>query len=707
MSCSVPSIVYGVTRFSYTSDSFVALPTECLGQNYVVASMDDMSALYGGYTLPSETSVVGVYDSTLVTVTIGGPTITKTAGGLLSGDKTTFMINRGDVWLMGNAATAPGSDLTGTHIVADKPVAVFSGNQCANVPINIRWCDFIDEQEVPVESWGYHYPIPRYATRTGGFYERVFAGKPSTMLNRNGQYWKTLSTVGGKENEGWSYERVSPNNSLVSISSENPIRCVVYNPGQEDDNISTDPFQMNVIPWEQFIDSCIFCTPGTKGGIAFTRNYMGVIFPVDGNGEVPSNLEFARAIGDSLVWAPLRTVFGPTVATKDIYNDTMPNGKVYAYKEYSLPGDNVYAVRCPDPIMIYSYGGSDYDSYGHPAGSLALSLNSKTDNKSPGIELKSSGGTISGTAHDFPDDPAVRSNLSKVVLMPSSTNCRLIAPRTVDNGTSTVNFNVEIVDKNKDAKAVISVSDKAGNGSSYTYTYVGGSYLAPRISSSTGSSICLGTLASLSCSGDFASYLWSTGETASSIEVLPNTVGSYKYWVMATNSSGSQLMSDTFELNVLALPAKPSVTQNGNVLHASEATSYQWYLNGTAISGATNAEVVLDADGQYTVRVSNENGCSITSDPVNFVNTVQDESERNGISLLPNPVKGNSMLRYTLRQPTSIQIFDARGLKLRSYSGTDIPQGQMELSLGSLNAGVYTLQLHDAMGVHTVTFVRE
>ena len=48
-------------------------------------------------------------------------------------------------------------------------------------------------------------------------------------------------------------------------------------------------------------------------------------------------------------------------------------------------------------------------------------------------------------------------------------------------------------------------------------------------------------------------------------------------------------------------------------MSANLGDTYQWYLNGTAISGATNQTYVASQTGNYTVAVTNAGGCSGTS----------------------------------------------------------------------------------------------
>ena len=48
-------------------------------------------------------------------------------------------------------------DPTGTRVSSTNSVAVFSGNECANVPANVTYCDHVEEQMIPVASWDTEY----------------------------------------------------------------------------------------------------------------------------------------------------------------------------------------------------------------------------------------------------------------------------------------------------------------------------------------------------------------------------------------------------------------------------------------------------------------------------------------------------------------------------------------------------------------------
>jgi len=65
-------------------------------------------------------------------------------------------------------------------------------------------------------------------------------------------------------------------------------------------------------------------------------------------------------------------------------------------------------------------------------------------------------------------------------------------------------------------------------------------------------------------------------------------------------------------ISVIDLPSA-QITENGAILTASEAESYQWLLNGEEIENATEQTYLPTEDGAYSVIVTNEGNCSSTS----------------------------------------------------------------------------------------------
>ena len=85
-------------------------------------------------------------------------------------------------------------------------------------------------------------------------------------------------------------------------------------------------------------------------------------------------------------------------------------------------------------------------------------------------------------------------------------------------------------------------------------------------------------------------------------------------------------------------------------------TSHQWKLNGSEIAGASNATYTASAAGNYTVVVTNSNGCSVTSESVNV--TV------NAPSTAPSAITSSNA---TATSPSSMFMLSVNGGSL----GTD------------------------------------
>jgi hypothetical protein len=90
--------------------------------------------------------------------------------------------------------------------------------------------------------------------------------------------------------------------------------------------------------------------------------------------------------------------------------------------------------------------------------------------------------------------------------------------------------------------------------------------------------------------------------------------GIYPIGLIVTGAAGS----DTLVRSILVLPrpAIPTVTRCGGLLRSSPAGHYQWNREGVPIPGAEGRELQVSAAGDYTVTVTNEEGCSATSAPI-------------------------------------------------------------------------------------------
>lgn len=136
---------------------------------------------------------------------------------------------------------------------------------------------------------------------------------------------------------------------------------------------------------------------------------------------------------------------------------------------------------------------------------------------------------------------------------------------------------------------------------------------------------------------DGDSYVWSTGSLSSSITV--NSSDNYSVTVFNSSANCSVLLEQDIVVN--ANP-NPIINFDGLNLSTSSFTSYQWYFNGTPISGATSQSLNAYSfgNGQYTVTVTNSNGCEGTSSVYNLSNLGLNENELFEVKCYPNPTNG-------------------------------------------------------------------
>ena len=150
------------------------------------------------------------------------------------------------------------------------------------------------------------------------------------------------------------------------------------------------------------------------------------------------------------------------------------------------------------------------------------------------------------------------------------------------------------------------------NSESVTITVMG----RPYISISGRSSICAGEMDTL-VAGGASQYIWSTGESSSSIHVMPTTTTTYS--VTGTGYNGcTATVSKVVNIN-----EKPNIQINGvttlcdgesATLTAIGGVSYLW------ANGSTSSQIEVTQSGNYTVVGTSAAGCSNNASLVVTVN---------------------------------------------------------------------------------------
>lgn len=245
VSASAPVSGYLLNRRTQSTDMTFLIDGDRLGTDYVAAG-------YGNNVAEDQLSVQATVDDTLITfVRPGGATsqINLDAG-------QTFLIT-----------AALGVDLAGTRVTGSAPIAVFSGNVCANVPSGIGFCDHLVEQLPSIDQLSSTYYLaqtPR--TGTQGNIARVIATADDTEVRINGAL---VATIGN----GQFYEgRVVGGQEIVASK---PVLVTQYLIGQGQANANTDP-AMTIVPGaDQWLSSYVFASP--SGEADFPTDFISII----------------------------------------------------------------------------------------------------------------------------------------------------------------------------------------------------------------------------------------------------------------------------------------------------------------------------------------------------------------------------------------------------------------------------------------------
>jgi hypothetical protein len=132
---------------------------------------------------------------------------------------------------------------------------------------------------------------------------------------------------------------------------------------------------------------------------------------------------------------------------------------------------------------------------------------------------------------------------------------------------------------------------------------------------SGGTSFCTGDTIVLT-SSSLTGNLWSTGETTQSIVV--SVAGTYS--VSVTNPTGCSASSVDFVVVENALPVTPVISGVSSFCPGSSTTLTSSSATGNLWStGETTQSITVSVAGAYTVTVSNDSGCSATSDAFNVI----------------------------------------------------------------------------------------
>ena len=217
--------------------------------------------------------------------------------------------------------------------------------------------------------------------------------------------------------------------------------------------------------------------------------------------------------------------------------------------------------------------------------------------------------------------------------------------------------------------------------------------------------ICPGTCTEfINLSSGADSYLWSFSGANPSVsnDMNPTNIcyqnpGTYDVTLIATSTISG--LSDTLTLNnyitVYPYPAPQGITQSGDTLFAIPgAVSYEWYLDGNVIPGATEYFYVAQISGNYNVVATDVNDCEVEAaifDVIAGISQLAIGDEQ--LAVFPNPVS-QTLFIYIKIPAKEISIYNILGEKIINIPPNLFAIQNGEIDCSQLKPGMYLLQIN-------------
>ena len=364
-------VVFGHHEEEASNDVYLGLPIISLpagrSYEYIAASIEgDAGTLREAKD--SVALIIGIENDTEIilepSVLIRHPFAPAATGGqFIPGVPTSFRtvtIQRFQTFYL----QVRGGDISGTRIIANKPISVFSGHECANVPLASEPCDILIEQLQPIDTWGTEAVTVPLRTRSGDLL-KVFASQDSTTVNiaytdiNSGTVTTdsfTLNRNGFRE-LGSSRMATGAISGFALMQSNNPIAVFQFSRSYTtDNNIVSDPFMLTLPSCEQYRDSYAVASapfnPAVIGNVearvAYV-NYTNIVVPAEYFNASLININNSPA--NASEFKPIRRA----------------DNSIWGYGAQLLLDEGAQVIRHEDPdaaLSVTIYGFSNQQSWG-------------------------------------------------------------------------------------------------------------------------------------------------------------------------------------------------------------------------------------------------------------------------------------------------------------------------------------------------------
>lgn len=331
--------LFAVNDETSSSDATNVIQKNALGTHYTIATYPS-TIFNGSQALNSAFLIEATEDNTQVRIT---PTST-TFKGAPAGTPFTITLDKGQTYYV---LPTSGGDLSGTDVTVTngcKPIAVFSGNEIAFIPVNSGYGDHLVEQLFPVNTLGMQFVTVEIRGRNTSKV-KVYASYDNTVVTVDGKIAKALHT-------GESYE-FETNNMPSFIATSKPAQVMQFAVGHDYDiqygppNVG-DPTMFTIRPVEQVIQNAVFLSAAIG---VITYHHASV------------TLKTADAANTYLDGVNIGSLFTP-----------VPGNVLFSTAALNLAAGK-HQITNAGGFLAYSYGFGNYQGYGYSVGSGGNKIN--------------------------------------------------------------------------------------------------------------------------------------------------------------------------------------------------------------------------------------------------------------------------------------------------------------------------------------------
>lgn len=547
--------VYIHQYFNRRSEASLVLPTPVLGTEYYVLGY---SGRVDEENYPSTFAVVATEDETLVEI---NDLAADTEGGRSAQSSIQVMLNRGQVYQV--RAVNGALDLTGTRVTSSLPVALYSGAAWSGVPTDGCFAyDNLLEINYPVSQWGLNYlGVPTF-NNTSNLY-RIIASEDDTRIVLSGSATTSFQLDAGEFRD---FEV----NDALGIESDRPILVSQYLLGRTCNGHPGGLGDPSFFLLNELTQSKDTVTVYNSNLEAITENYLNILFRT------------GDEVGIKLDGAPLS---GPI--------ESSPDGEYsYARVRVNTGSHTVSSTGCGVIVSAYGYG--EVESYAYGGGAAFREINAN-----PIAE----GGCLNDTVFFATGLDTLRFR-HEWRLEDGSVETRPDFPRFYDQLGE---FPVRLI-----------IEDLCLGSSDTSFRNVSIS-LRQAVTASPDVRVCAGETVELEAfdlAGARYEWVGPNGfmETTQQISFPETALGDAGVYEVVGNINGCKTFPTEVQVLVDALPL---VDLNGglsfcarqgesSLINAGEYTAYEWS------TGARSNPFRVIAEGNYTVTVTDENGCMAT-----------------------------------------------------------------------------------------------